>query len=102
MNRTGPRDSGEWKMVTWNEALAYVANRLKEIIKQHGGQSVIFWERTNLKTHNSKTFMKAIGSPKHFTHDALGKSSRNTSCRNLTSFTNAQVEMDHANIPWGR
>ena len=78
MIRTGPRGAGEWKKATWNEALDYVGDRLKEIIKEHGGQSVVFGERTNLNTHISKTFMKAVGSPNHFTHDALCKGSLNT------------------------
>ena len=33
MIRTGPRGAGEWKKATWNEALDYVAAKLKEIIK---------------------------------------------------------------------
>ena len=97
MIRTGPRGAGQWKKATWNEALDYVADRLKDIIKQHGGQSVVFGERTNLNTHISKTFMKAIGSPNHFTHDALCKGSVNTAFRTLTGYTDAQVGIDYAN-----
>jgi thiosulfate reductase/polysulfide reductase chain A len=58
---------------------------------------VVFGERTNLNTHISKTFMKAIGSPNHFTHDALCKGSVNTAFRTLTGFTDAQVGIDYAN-----
>ena len=90
MIRTGPRGSGEGEQATWNETLDSVTNRFKEIIKQHGGQSVIFRERTNLNTLISKTFMKAIGSPHHFTHDAPGKGSLNSACRSLTGLTDAQ------------
>ena len=100
MIRTGPRGAGEWKKATWNEALDYVADKLKEIIKQHGAQSVVFGERTNLNTHISKTFMKAIGSPNHFTHDALCKGSLNTAFRSLTGFTDAQVGVDYANTKY--
>ncbi|OGR31017.1 MAG: molybdopterin oxidoreductase [Desulfobacca sp. RBG_16_60_12] len=100
MIRTGPRGSGEWQKATWNEALDYVGDKLKEVIKQHGGQSVVFGERTNLNTHISKTFMKAIGSPNHFTHDALCKGSVNTAFRSLTGFTDAQVGVDYANTKY--
>jgi len=100
MIRTGPRGAGEWKQATWNEALDYVADKLKEIIKQHGAQSVVFGERTNLNTHISQTFMKAIGSPNHFTHDALCKGSLNTAFRSLTGFTDAQVGVDYANTKY--
>ena len=100
MIRTGPRGSGQWRQATWNEALDYVGERLKEIIKNHGGQSVVFGERTNLNTHISKTFMKAIGSPNHFTHDALCKGSVNTAFRSLTGYTDAQVGVDYANTKY--
>jgi thiosulfate reductase/polysulfide reductase chain A len=97
MIRTGPRGAGQWRRATWEEALDYVADKLKAIIDESGGQSVVFGERTNLNTHISKTFMKAIGSPNHFTHDALCKGSVNTAFRTLTGFTDAQVGIDYAN-----
>ena len=100
MIRTGPRGSGQWRQATWDEALDYVGEHLKEIIKNHGGQSVVFGERTNLNTHISKTFMKAIGSPNHFTHDALCKGSVNTAFRSLTGYTDAQVGVDYANTKY--
>jgi thiosulfate reductase/polysulfide reductase chain A len=95
--RTGPRGSGQWKKTTWNEALDYVADKLKEIMDRHGGHSVAFTERAQLSTHVSKTFMRAIGSPNHFTHDALCKGSVNTACRSLFGYTDAQISMDYGN-----
>jgi thiosulfate reductase / polysulfide reductase chain A len=97
MIRVGARGAGQWKKASWDEALAYVADRLKDITKKHGPQSVVFGERTNLNTHISKTFMKALGSPNHFTHDALCKGSVNTAWRSLTGYTDAQVGIDYAN-----
>lgn len=41
--------------------------------------------------------MKAIGSPNHFTHDALCKGSVNTAFRSLTGYNDAQVGVDYAN-----
>ena len=97
MIRTGPRGAGQWRRASWEEALDYVADRLKAIVGEFGGQSVVFGERTNLNTHISKTFVKALGSPNHFTHDALCKGSLNTAFRTLTGFTDAQVGVDYAN-----
>ena len=106
MIRTGARGEGKWRKASWDEALDYVADKLKAIIKQHGPQSVLFGERTNLNTHISKTFMKALGSPNHFTHDALCKGSVNTAFRTLTGYTDPQVGVDYANtkhiIMYGR
>ncbi len=97
MIRTGERGEGKWRKATWDEALDYAADKLKQTIQTHGPQSVVFGERTNLSTHVSKTFMKAIGSPNHFTHDALCKGSVNTACRSLFGHTDAQMGMDLKN-----
>jgi thiosulfate reductase / polysulfide reductase chain A len=97
MIRTGPRGSGKWRKATWDEALDMVADQLKEIIGMHGGHSVVMGERTNLATHVSKTFMKAIQSPNHFTHDALCKGSVNTACRSLFGLTDANLGVDYKN-----
>ncbi len=95
--RTGPRGSGNWRKASWDEALDYVAEKLKNIIEEHGGHSVVLGERTQLATHVSKTFLKAIGSPNHFTHDAICKGSVNTACRSLFGYTDAQMSMDYGN-----
>lgn len=97
MIRVGARGAGQWKQATWEEALDFTAGKLKEIVAAYGPQSVVFGERTNLNTHISKTFMKALGSPNHFTHDALCKGSVNTAFRTLTGYTDAQVGIDYAN-----
>lgn len=97
MIRVGDRGSGHWKKASWDEALDYVADKLKQIIKRYGGHSVAIGERTQLATHVTKTFLKAIKSPNHFTHDALCKGSVNTACRSLLGYTDAQMGVDYAN-----
>jgi len=97
MIREGARGEGKWKRVSWDEALNYTAEKLSEVIDKNGPESVVFGERQNLNTHISKTFMRAIGSPNHYTHDALCKGSVNTAFRSLTGYTDAQVNMDFAN-----
>ncbi len=97
MIRTGDRGAGQWRQASWDEALDYVADKLKAVVAQYGPQSVVFGERTNLNTHISKTFMKALGSPNHFTHDALCKGSVNTACRSLTGYVDPQIGIDYGN-----
>ncbi|MFO7839042.1 MAG: molybdopterin-dependent oxidoreductase [Desulfosalsimonadaceae bacterium] len=97
MIRTGPRGSGKWRRATWDEAYDYIADKLGEIIKTYGGRSVAIGERTQLSTHISKTFMRALGSPNHFTHDALCKGSLNTACRSLFGYTDGQIGFDYSN-----
>ncbi len=95
--RKGPRGSGEWQSATWDQALDHTAGKLREIIENHGGRSIVLGERTQLATHVSKTFLKALGSPNHFTHDALCKGSVNTACRSLTGYTDSQLGLDYRN-----
>jgi thiosulfate reductase/polysulfide reductase chain A len=97
MIRVGARGAGQWRKATWNEAFDYIAENLNGIIKKYGGHSVVLGERTQLATHVSKTFLKAIGSPNHFTHDALCKGSVNTACRSLFGYTDAQIGIDYKN-----
>jgi thiosulfate reductase / polysulfide reductase chain A len=97
MIREGLRGEGKWKRVSWNDALDYTADKLKTVIDQYGPRSVAFGERQNLNTHISKTFMRALGSPNHFTHDSLCKGSVNTAFRSLTGYTDAEIAVDWAN-----
>jgi thiosulfate reductase/polysulfide reductase chain A len=97
MIRVGERGSGNWRKAGWDEALDFIVAKLKDITEKYGPQSVVFGERTNLATHVSKTFMKALGSPNHFTHDALCKGSVNTACRSLFGYTDGQMGMDYKN-----
>ncbi len=39
--RVGPRGSGEYKEVSWSEALDYVAGELRRIKTEHGPQSIL-------------------------------------------------------------
>lgn len=93
--REGERGSGRWRTASWDEALDYVAERLNKVIERYGGRSVALFERGNLSTHVSKTFLKAIGSPNHFSHDALCKGSVNTACRSLFGYTDAQMGIQY-------
>ena len=97
MIRQGMRGEGQWKRVSWNEALDYTADKLKAAVSRYGPRTVAFGERQNLNTHISKTFMRALGSPNHFTHDSLCKGSVNTAFRSLTGYTDAEVAVDWAN-----
>jgi anaerobic selenocysteine-containing dehydrogenase len=63
MIRVGDRGAGQWRKAGWDEALDYVASKLKPIIKKHGGHSVVLGERTQFATHVSKRFSKPSARP---------------------------------------
>jgi thiosulfate reductase / polysulfide reductase chain A len=95
--RTGERGSGQWKRVSWKEALDYTADRCKDIFDKYGAKSAVYCERANLISDISKSFMKAIGSPNHFTHDTVCKGSINTACRSIIGYTDGQINADWGN-----
>lgn len=70
MIRQGFRGGGQWKRVTWETALDYVADKLKGIIDSHGGRSVFLSCRGGPFLDVPKTFLRAIGSPNFTNHDA--------------------------------
>lgn len=41
LRRTGPKGSGQFERVSWNEALDTVASRFLEIIRTHGGEALL-------------------------------------------------------------
>ncbi|MTB11561.1 MAG: molybdopterin-dependent oxidoreductase, partial [Actinobacteria bacterium] len=41
--RTGPKGSGEFRQITWDEALGIVAERVHSVINDFGGEAVMPW-----------------------------------------------------------
>ncbi len=70
MIRDGERGSGKWKKASWDEALDYVADKLKDITDKYGGESVVLGDRGGPFTDLHKAFIKALGSPNYFNQHA--------------------------------
>lgn len=69
MIRQGERGAGEWRKVSWDEALDYIADKLKAIIKEHGGRAIALSDRGGPFRDIHRSFLRAIGSPNYFNHD---------------------------------
>jgi anaerobic selenocysteine-containing dehydrogenase len=41
LERTGPKGSGQWRRIGWDEAIAKIAERWKAIIAEHGGAAIL-------------------------------------------------------------
>lgn len=41
LRRTGPKGSGEFEQISWDEALAEIGTRLNAVIAEHGGEAVM-------------------------------------------------------------
>ncbi len=60
--RTGKRGDGRFKRISWDEALDYLAQKLKMIAAEHGPESVAFFPH-GLSARFFGTLMKAYGTP---------------------------------------
>ncbi|MGE4559647.1 MAG: molybdopterin-dependent oxidoreductase, partial [Desulfobulbus sp.] len=69
MLRMGERGEGKWREVSWDEAYDFIANRLRKIIDDHGGRSIMFSDRGGPFADLRKAFVKALGSPNYINHD---------------------------------
>ena len=70
MIREGERGEGKWRQVSWDEALDYVADKLKDIQARHGKESVLLSDRGGPFRDFYRAFLRAIGSPNYNNHDA--------------------------------
>lgn len=70
MIREGARGEGKWKRVSWDEALGYVADKLKAIIQEHGGRSVLWSDRGGPFVDLHQSFMRGLESPNYCNHDS--------------------------------
>ncbi|MFQ6089705.1 MAG: molybdopterin-dependent oxidoreductase, partial [Candidatus Methanofastidiosia archaeon] len=73
LKRVGERGSGEWKEISWNEAIDIVSENLKELREKGEPQSLVFMTgrvRGQMKGLIER-FMKAFGSPNIVGHDSL-------------------------------
>lgn len=68
--REGERGSGAWRKATWDEALDYIADKLKAIKETYGARSIVLSDRGGPMTEYERTFLAAIGSPNYFNHHA--------------------------------
>ena len=95
--RDGARGSGQWKKVSWDEALDYVADKLKKIIETYGPESVILGDRGGAFTDMQKAFIKAIGSPNYFNHHASCSNSVHNAHNAMTGQRRNTVSYDWKN-----
>ena len=68
--RVGERGEGKWRAVSWDEALDYVADKLKGVMAEHGPRSVLWSDRGGPFPDLHQAFMRGIGSPNYCNHDA--------------------------------
>ncbi|AFL67611.1 anaerobic dehydrogenase, typically selenocysteine-containing [Sulfurospirillum barnesii SES-3] len=66
--RVGKRGENKWRVATWEEALDYIATKLKDLKKNYGAKSVIFSSKTGESYAMLRSFAYTFGSPNVFSH----------------------------------
>jgi len=97
MIREGERGSNRWRAVSWDEALDYVAEKLKAIIDNYGGRAVLLSDRGGPFGEYRKAFLKAIGSPNYCNHDVTCAVSVNHASLSLFGFGRKTLNYDYKN-----
>jgi thiosulfate reductase/polysulfide reductase chain A len=95
--RTGPRGGGQWRRVSWDEALDYIAEKLQETIAEFGPRGIALSDRGGSFVDLTKTFVQALGSPNYFDHDvACGRNAHNAA-RSLYGVGRTAITFDLKN-----
>jgi anaerobic selenocysteine-containing dehydrogenase len=66
LKRTGPRGSGQWTQVGWDQAMDDIAERLSAIVARHGPEALaVSTSQWNTQSDNGlgRRFMNLLGSP---------------------------------------
>ena len=93
--RNGPRGSGQWRRVSWDEALDYIAGKLKETIAAYGGRGIALSDRGGPFNDLTRTFVHALGSPNYFNHDATCAGNLYNAAISLLGFSHEGIGYDY-------
>lgn len=97
MIRKGGRGEGNWARASWDEALDYVAARLKELMDKNGSRTVLFSDRGGPFVDLHQGFMRAIGSPNYCNHDVSCAKNVTHGCRSVTGRPRTDFVFDYTN-----
>jgi thiosulfate reductase/polysulfide reductase chain A len=71
MVRIGERGSGKWKSISWDAAIAQVAESLGKIREKYGAESLAWFGEDHSFTHIQDDFCKLYGTPNYHNHSNL-------------------------------
>lgn len=97
MIRKGARGEGKWKRVTWDEALDYVAGKLKTVTQEHGGRSVLWSDRGGPFIDLHQAFMRGLGSPNYCDHDSACARNVQHAAQSVFGFGRMNLVYDYKN-----
>ncbi|MBE0627362.1 MAG: molybdopterin-dependent oxidoreductase [Burkholderiales bacterium] len=92
--RTGARGAGQWRRASWDEALNYIADKLKDTVEAYGARGIALSDRGGFFNDLARTFVKALGSPNYFNHDATCGGNVHNAARSIFGFSHAALVPD--------
>ena len=97
MIRTGERGEGQWKQVSWDEGLDYVAEKLTAIQEEYGKNSVLMSDRGGPFRDFYRAFMLGIGSVNYNNHDSSCARNVQNGTKSVLGFGRKDVSLDFKN-----
>ncbi len=97
MMRVGNRGEGQWRKVSWDEALDYVAAKLKDVIERYGARAIGFSDRGGPFRDMHRAFLRGLGTPNYCNHDASCARNVQHSALSLTGMGRKGVSYDLKN-----
>lgn len=97
MIREGERGEGRWRDVSWEEALDYVADRLKKIKAEHGARAIALSDRGGPFRDIHRAFLRGIGTPNYCNHDSSCARNIQHAALSLTGSGRKAVSYDFKN-----
>ena len=94
--RAGERGSGQWRAVSWDEALDYVADKLRANAKTFGPESLLWSDRDGPFTDLLRAFMRGMQSPNVCTHSVTCDLNIHHAAKAVTGFGRGMVVHDYA------
>jgi anaerobic selenocysteine-containing dehydrogenase len=72
MKRSGARGSGEWKPITWDEAIAELASQLDRVAGEPAALAFLARPRRSRRLELATAFVRGFGAPAPITFDLFG------------------------------
>ena len=76
LKRVGPRGSGQFQAISWDEAIVAAAAGLHKAKQQYGARSIVWFSEDHSFTHIQQDITDALGSPNYSNHANLCDTAR--------------------------
>ncbi|MBI5496149.1 MAG: molybdopterin-dependent oxidoreductase [Deltaproteobacteria bacterium] len=103
MKRVGPRGSGQFVPISWDQAIEETSRRLTTLKQQYGARSVVWFGEDHSFTHPQQDFCDAFGSPNYSNHANLCDTSRKAHYKATIGDERPLADMENCDVlfVWG-